>query len=267
MMRKELAMMVGVIAILLFTFDANAQVVTDDLVSWWKFDGDADDFWEGPHYNHGTEYGSPTYTSSTAGPGSSQALVFDGTNDYVGCGSDASLDNFDAITLEAWIYPTSLTGDKTILARTNGGECTFALMQQNQQLRVLINANLGGVNISSADNPISSTNQWYHVVGVWDGTKVYAYVNDERINLEANYSGEITANYSLSIGRFGSCNCWYFDGMMDEVRIYNRALGSTEIETNYNAMMIPEPSALLLLGGGLLGLFLSAFRWRSKGPE
>lgn len=78
-----------------------SPIPSTSLVGLWHFDGDALD--SSGNDNDGDVYGA------TAGvPGKfGNALSFDGVNDYVDCGNDASLDITTAITIEAWVYPKS----------------------------------------------------------------------------------------------------------------------------------------------------------------
>jgi hypothetical protein len=84
---------------------------------------------------------------------------------------------------------------------------------------------------------------WYHFVGVYDGTTVHLYVNGvEEIN--APFSGTLLQTTApLCIGRYGTAD-EPVNGLVDEVRLYNRALSATDVQTLYNAAAPPAPFGL-----------------------
>jgi hypothetical protein len=77
-------------------------------------------------------------------------------------------------------------------------------------------------------------NIWSHVAATYDGATLRLYVNGTQVSSRA-----VTGNIAVSTGqvRIGGNNVWgeYFAGLIDEVRIYNRALTATEIATDMNA--------------------------------
>lgn len=82
-----------------------------------------------------------------------------------------------------------------------------------------------------ASAPIMAIGKWYHVAGTYDGTTMRIYINGEEVGTTA-YSGSITnGNYNLTIGgaayTFGGTR--YFDGNIDEVRIWSEAVPVTEL--------------------------------------
>jgi hypothetical protein len=174
------------------------------------------------------------------------ALNFDGSNDYVDIGDINSIDNATALTVEAWIKPTTVTGStvRTITSKWEDVCCGlnkgFMFAQYNNQLQV-------GFKTSE---PIRSTNanmfanNWYHVAFVFDGTqtgnnnRLKVYINGNLATLDfSTYTvpASITGVDLLSatIGALrapgGTFNS-YFNGTMDEVRIWNEALCQSDIQ-------------------------------------
>ena len=84
-----------------------------------------------------------------------------------------------------------------------------------------------------------SLNKWYHLVGVYDKAKMTArvYLNGEEVGTKAGCAG-LKSDVNLSDLEIGACygrlgRGAYFDGIIDEVGIYDRALSYDEIEKNY----------------------------------
>jgi len=182
------------------------------LVSHYKFDGDAAD---SVGDNDGTEVGEPTYAAGLH----NQAINLDGSNDYVACGNDASFEITGPITLSALIKGTFnkswsgiiAKGYDWLLARGTGDEAVFYC--------------LGLSSVSGSTN--INDNQWHHVAGVYNGSMLYLYV-DGRLDTCKSASGSL--NVSSSNVYIGSAS---FNGLIDDVRIYDRALSADEIETLY----------------------------------
>ncbi len=156
------------------------------------------------------------------------AVSFDGTNDYINAGNGASLTNISSFTYEAWIYRTGTSNYPGIFGRTTVGKADMRFDGAGAYLFIFVNGTqlgIGNINL----------NTWYHVVGTWDGTYIKGFLN-------GNYVGNNTAiapsfaNEYLFIGQRNTGSD-YFNGLIDEVRIYNRALSQEEInQTMINTM-------------------------------
>ncbi len=209
--------------------------------------------------NHGTLYG-PTTVEGISSIG--QALSFDG-DDYVSIPHDDSLNISDEITLEAWIYPTfDDSGEHMILSK--GGnwsydepQCYELTMDRDRplfQMKVAGSNNWYG---AAPTDPITK-NTWHHIAGVYDGGRFYIYidgVNQTSIytGWDGNYQGEVysgglpTDDNNISIGRrvpatWGSL---FYEGYIDEVRIWDRAIPGWEMQEH---AAIPGTRCLDLTG-------------------
>ena len=177
----------------------------------------------------------PNYTfviSASSGTGS--ALAFDGTNDQVAVGTNTVLDVLNApFTMEAWVYPTT-TKYNTIISKgdgngqANNGEYIFQV--SNNGKLALHNTAVNGWKYSNGTIP---NNQWTHVAAVYNGTNTYFYINGLLDSFQASATN--TANstgYSFYIGRQGqTCNCNFFQGALDEVRVWKEARTQCQIQT------------------------------------
>jgi hypothetical protein len=179
--------------------------------------------------------GTPTSVTTADGM-FGQALVFNGTSSLVTIADANDLDFTTGMTLEAYVRPTSLSSWRSLILKERPGGLAYALYANDE-----LNHSAAFVNIAGSDRDARATqtlplNAWSHVVATYnknDG-KVRIFVDGlERDNRA--YSGDITTSTgSLFIG--GNA-IWgeYFNGRIDNVRIYNRALSIAEIQTNQGA--------------------------------
>ena len=187
--------------------------------------------------NHGTAYGGTTTTSDAK---YGRAGLFDGNNDYVRVPDSDSLDITDAITVEAWVNGKvySTTGDAiNYVIGKKGDSNAFDLVIKNKQARFRIN-NGGAGSATIIGNTILSENIWYFIAGVYSKSegKIRIYLNGEEDSPAVDYTATInTGDDPVRIGV--NVNDLWFNGKIDEVRIYNRALSPTEIQILYKNYM------------------------------
>ncbi len=173
-----------------------------------------------------------------------RALNFDGVNDYVNCGSSLStyFSGKTAITEEAWIYPTSNTGAYKIIAgnynTTSNGIGNFFLRQQANDMIFFIN----GTQLSAINT--LTLNTWQHIAGTWDGSTIKLYVNGA---LKASVGYTATMNTTANDVYIGYNNFTNeaFQGNIDELRIWNRALCQGEIQNNMSGEISTTSPGLL----------------------
>lgn len=156
-------------------------------------------------------------------------LVLDGVDDYVEVPDSSNL-HVKEVTISAWINPTStrISNLQLILAK-NAGRLQFRI----QPFLVEVIADSTGIKSAASTERISA-NQWTHVVMTYkSGDKIRGYINNVEATMNAATGGEIVTDTSpVSISISGS---WVFSGSMDNIRIYNRALSSDEIDAIYNS--------------------------------
>lgn len=159
------------------------------------------------------------------------ALQFDGAN-YVNITSLPEV--IDAITIEAWIKPNSLSEDDAIVMKPHISDAQpksmYALkIGKTDSLRFSVTIKGNNYFIDSPDNSLK-TDEWQHVAGVYDGAKIKVYINGaERASVAI--SGAIDTNLMplwIAKGKVnGAGNS--FKGAIDSLRIYSKALTPTEI--------------------------------------
>jgi len=160
-------------------------------------------------------------------------LDFDGTNDYVDCGSDASLYP-DRITLEAWVqFKTVGSVYKMVFSCDDVGNRNYAFsLWNNDKLRFYIYDSNVEHSISSTSTPSQDT--WMQMVATYDGAHLRIYTNGALDCTPAAYAGNIDSDSEpVKLGERGDGGL-DLDGYIALPRIYNRALSAEEIENHFN---------------------------------
>ena len=210
---------------------------TPSLVAHWKFDEGigniaADSSGNG---NSGTIINGPKWASGIAG----HALSFDGTDDSVDVLSSISLNLANIFTLSAWVNPTATFTDfrsilvknyKYFLYSSVAGYCGDG-------------SPLGGfaeiTNNTVCHLPPLPMNSWTHLAVTSDGSTLTLYRNGFAVATSPATETLLPANGSLQIGasQFGE----HFQGLIDEIQIYNKALSAAEIQTIYKQLAVNLP--------------------------
>jgi hypothetical protein len=195
-----------------------------------------------PYGNDGTLTGMPMPSrSATSGESGwttttgkfGTAVNFDGTDDYVNCGSDSSLNITDEITIEAWVKAdAAASGNGGVVTKDNSPDRQFNIMYVHSApgfgWRIWQNDAVQKQVIASITQGI-----WYYVVGVADGSYVRIYLNGVEAVVPVSYDGTIKSFPALDVHIGGYDATYFFNGSIDEVKIYNRALSSEEIKAHY----------------------------------
>ena len=201
------------------------------LVGNWSFDEgsgitayDASD-----NSNDGTLTNSPKWTKGKKGG----ALNFDGKDDYINYSNDSSL-NFDAsgeYTIETWIKLDILPSNKgkdELIVRKHGGT-GFALRVVSWSNHLCM---YNPVDWSTNENDTAlEADRWYHAIVVYDNQNLKFYLDgklDKNLTPGTNFQDNISDSISIS----DSTDT--LQGVLDEVRIYNRALSIEEVRYHYN---------------------------------
>ncbi len=175
------------------------------------------------------------------GVSSGGSFIFDGTNDYIDCGTD-SITNFATTTMSAEIMfqTTGATNRPHLIGRgTNGAVGQFVLILETTtppKMRFYLDTGSGWTAAATGNTTIQN-NQWYHAVGVYNGSNVFIYVNGV-LDVSSAFSGTLRSvpSDSVTVGFFTGSSAHYLTGKIPFARLYNKALSSTEILQNYNAL-------------------------------
>jgi hypothetical protein len=180
--------------------------------------------------NNGTLVNGPIYSSSNLG-----GINFDGTDDYVSFTSNPSLTN--AVTIEIWVKLSATTASNGWIL---GREGSYRLLYGSTNFQwVCATVNNGwytaGTSISATG--LTTANNFFQVVGVYNGSNNLIYVNGTLRNTGATISGNIlnSSTYNLMSDTSGDANIDWGKGLVYVHRMYNIALSADQIAQNYNA--------------------------------
>ncbi|HET8754993.1 MAG TPA: LamG-like jellyroll fold domain-containing protein [Solirubrobacteraceae bacterium] len=164
---------------------------------------------------------------STAGR-TGAALSFDGVNDSVRIDDAGDLDLTTGMTLEAWVRPTALGSWRTVLFKEQPTHMTYALYASTDNGRPTGQAHVGGERNARAAAALP-VNTWTHLATTYDGAGLRLYVNGTQVAATALTGAMAISTGPLKIGGNGLWSEW-FAGLIDDVRVYDRALSASEIQ-------------------------------------
>jgi hypothetical protein len=168
-----------------------------------------------------------------------KALSFNGSTSFVDLGNAADLQLTGSMTVSAWIYASASPADDGQIAAKSGGP--------GWQLKTSPDTGPHTFGVSVSPDGVSNTqrysttvrqlNTWYYVTGVYDAAArtLDIYVNgvlDDGALIGTVPSSQFNSPENVTIGRRGGG--YYFQGTIDEVRLYNRALSQAEIQADMN---------------------------------
>jgi hypothetical protein len=163
-----------------------------------------------------------------------QAFKFNGTTDYIDLGNDAVLSS-DTTSIAFWLMNKGVGTTMSILGRNtnNGSDCNWNLIIQSGYLRMYLAAYNNYYNLELYSN-ISAGD---HIAIVFNYPTIKYYRNGIQIGADITTSGyhyNLQPTSKTSIGRAGEYTGFYFDGALDDFRIYSCAINESEINRIYN---------------------------------
>ena len=209
------------------------------LVAYYPFDGDAND--ESGNGMHGTVNGA-VLTADRYGNENS-AYSFDGADDYIV--ADATLLPTGERTVSLWFYTTIVT-NRPVMLGYGGNSCGQSWFMGinhggTKSYTMSGHCNANTINYDYPEEPVGA---WYHFAITTDssGTKIYVNGIEEQSNtiyVKNTYTDGKDLSLGVSVSPGGIApyvdrNIGYFNGIMDEVRIYDRALSDQEIMALYD---------------------------------
>ena len=224
---------------------AKADIYGSSLIGWWRFDTNddlngvtLDRSGNGYNGNLVNIASSTFYSYGKIG----QGFDFDGADDYIEVASSTAFNDAisgNNITIASWVNFTDKGGSKIIIAKpfsptTHVSPYASYSFYLSSARKPSLYLSIGGVAKSlNATNAIASST-WYHIAGVYNGSTIRVYINGVIDPGSTAATGNISV-YQTPL-RFSANGALgeKFDGLIDDVRIYNRALSRGEIAQLYN---------------------------------
>jgi hypothetical protein len=235
--------MFSVLVLAMFLATVGGVSASEGPVSYWKFDEGtgtvADDSVGG---NDGTIYGDTIWTDGVCGSG----LSFDGDHDYVRVGDYDSGTFTGAVTIIAWAKVDVMAQDVQyyVASMDPGREVLMFYNNIIQGRAINVDYPASGAEVWFHSPPDSvTTDRWYHLAMTYDkdgasGEQLKLYIDGELSDSSA-LTGDLIPghekhiNKDVVIGGHPDLIAYWFDGTIDEVSIYNRALSAEEINDRY----------------------------------
>jgi hypothetical protein len=232
-----------------------------NLVGYWNFDsGTADDL---AGASHGTLGGGASLVTSEAplsgGAESEQALTLDGVDDFVDVGNTASLQITGAITVESWFRTSrdyaALTPFNVLAGKWYAGGTRAAYA-----LAISDSAHLAGAeglsfiiyndsfnHLAAASNLDYNDGQWHHAAGTWDGSTISLYVDGALVGSDTDGAfgaiSDISDQFRIGTDAWSDSTRW-FEGDLDDVRVWNVARTQAEVQAGITAWVDPTSAGL-----------------------
>jgi uncharacterized repeat protein (TIGR01451 family) len=181
--------------------------------------------------------------NATRVPGESGgALSFNG-NAYVDLGNNASMNFSGAVTISAWINPQSVVAANDILSHGYSASPIQAVFMHIYQGRYEVGSqiNNGTAFVAAAAVPAGDIGTFVHLAGVYDGSTWTLYRNGVAVATTPSGAVSTTVNANWAIGARGGGGSQFFNGVIDEVRLYQRALSAAEIGLLAGQTINPGP--------------------------
>jgi len=214
---------------------------TGDLVAHWKFDEPGGIITVDSSGNHNTGRLLNTPTRVAPGKLGTAALSFSAASlESVTAVNSSSLNSpVTAITISAWINATDWNGNRRIVQKGNSDN-QYRLLAEDGVLKLDLR------NVDTLTAPLPPPGTWVHLTATWDGSTMILYTNGVQQVSQGAGGTMATTSDPLAIAKKNGSGVAgdYFNGKLDDVRIYNRALSSSEIAaimTNSPPVFVSDP--------------------------
>lgn len=175
-------------------------------------------------------------------PVRTNALNFDGVNDYVNLGNYSTfMGNY---TIEAWINLTPNTHANTIVGKHNAGVAGTFIFEITSDNKLYITREVAPWSITTTD--LVPDNIWTHVAMTYDGTNVRVYINGNLVGTQA--FGAITSNNEevlIGARKYTSSPINFFEGSIGDVRIWNTARTALQLQQSMYATLSGTETGLI----------------------
>jgi hypothetical protein len=214
---------------------SNSAQTREGLVALWPGEGNAND---SVGTNNGTLING-TYANGVVG----QAFSFNGSSSYVSIPDSSLMDSFvNSITIELWMKSNQLTDNSDWKGIVTKGNSSWWLQASSRANTVYVAFAGVSPKIDMYGTRNVNDGQWHHVAAVYDGTNMFLYV-DCTLDVSQPATGSIAQN-NIPVCLGANAQAWtgsgvgtgyFFNGLIDEASIYNRALTASEVRADYEA--------------------------------
>jgi hypothetical protein len=223
-MKNKLVILFYCLFTALFINNISAQVnLNEGLVFYLPFNNNSLDF--GPNsFNVGND-NSPAAVNDRLG-NASMASSFNGSNQSFWLGNQSAFRALNNFTFSVW-FKTTILKDQIMIAKHLGdldGEWYFGMLASGKMRLAHVTDSRVNADFDFAYND----GEWHHAVGLYDGSKLEIFIDGNLLGSLPRTGQTKSTNHSLYIGKYSGTD-WFFNGSLDEVYVYNRALNIQEI--------------------------------------
>ena len=217
--------------------DLSATVAADNLVGWWKLDETSGDtvFDSSGQNFHGSIENFATNQIGQDGI-LYKSVEVDGVNDYIDLPTlGFTRASGEPLTVTAWIKPSSNTIGRGVIFGSRNGSGSGDLFKievnnSNQYVFEYDSTGNGGIATGS-----SISTGWAHIAAIYDGSDIILYINGLEVSRNTGNPNAAIDQDNYQIGKRSDSNTEYFDGNIDDLRLYNKALSQDEVSRIQNA--------------------------------
>jgi hypothetical protein len=202
------------------------MALTSQIIGYWKLDGNNTDQVNAigasdTNITYGNSYGKLN-----------QGALFNGSSSKIEV-SNSTFFNTNAFSIQAWVYSTDYSQNMSIFWKgAVNTQYGFFFEGGYIKLRIIYGGGLSEDFIVTLATAGISNSNWYHVVATYDGTTFNIYVNGSSVGSKIQARTIDVNNTGMHIGSYGTG--YYWNGNLDEIGVWSRALSSSEAGLLYN---------------------------------
>lgn len=157
----------------------------------------------------------------------------------------------DAFTISAWIYPTAVSGIRTIVGKANSGRDIVLRVHDG---KLTAHYYVSGYVWCSAPTATINANEWSHIACTWDGTTMSIYHNGELLQSVQPLSVPSFTSAAWNLGSLTTSGAEYFAGRIDDFKVWDRPLNLCDIRSDFhpNTNLLVEDNVQLCEGQNLV---------------
>ena len=228
------------------------QILGDtSCIAAYTFEGNANDLstnYNGTASNVIYDYSGTASSSVTYAAGKfDKAAVFDGSSSIIDLGSSSPLNTFGGEqTISLWIYPTTSTHQEIIGYRNDTTlQWNYVEKMSNNTIRFLLRSSASPLTVFNTTGTVT-INQWNHIVVTVNSTTAKIYINNGTAESLASTVTSFSNSESTKIGEYDALQgVNYFNGKIDQIRIFDKSLSSGEVNSLYNETATSAASATI----------------------